>query len=517
MNQFLDLGDIDDFAGEMKERSLTMKKTQEAQRPKREEVVLDDDDILAQVDDLLEAGSQPQIQTQTQPEEEELQRPERQILTAQFEGEASMPSGGVDDSLSAVDDLIGQMQQDEGSLLANETDLIVNWDSVTNCLIDFVAVFCKTFSGSLSEQDKSEMTELANYYVTEVKTNYEKFPFWLSTLDNDNVVTLHTSRNQTKESAESLAKNLASYNSNPDQKNQRMLLNKVQTAVADCWCFYEAVNVGWSYDSVMFGKIEALVKTAKRLFAAAKCESGEDWVSVCLDSLNSALVTERNSNFVSYSKKSLPLQMDISNCSVMLAKIIKRAQLTGDEHRRLPVPKTRHLLENLSKAFVQQVKILHGKLRTPASEPKPVVYTNEVMAMFSNGYKTAAKSVLESIDAYTNTFGSSLDVDVQELIELGEYISKHVGKMADLFRALPVQIVSNIMPIVFNVSKMARIIVKWAELESTDSKTRDLLLSTMQTALHYSIQAKCLSCLKAVAYPILEIESSLFTASRFVL
>jgi len=72
----------------------------------------------------------------------------------------------------------------------------------------------------------------------------------------------------------------------------------------------------------------------------------------------------------------------------------------------------------------------------------------------------------------------------------------------------------NIMGIAFNISKIARVVVKWAELPSTGSKTRDLLLSTMQTALNYSIQAKAISSLKAASFPILEIESSLFTACR---
>ena len=180
----------------------------------------------------------------------------------------------------------------------------------------------------------------------------------------------------------------------------------------------------------------------------------------------------------------------------------------------MPTPKTRNLIESLSKAFVQQVKELHTKIRTPPPQPKPIVYTNEIMTTFGGGYKQAAKTVLESIDAYSNMFGSSLDVDVQELIELGELMSKSVAKMAELFRSVPIKIVENIMGIAFNISKMARIVVKWSELPSTDPKTRDLLLSTMQTAINYSIQAKCISSLKAASYPILEIESSLFTACR---
>ena len=242
----------------------------------------------------------------------------------------SMPK---DSSINVVDDLLVEMQHNEGSILAHETDLIVNWDSVTNCLIEFISLFCKTLSGSLPENEKSEFQELGDYYLSEVKLNWEKFPFWLVTLDNENVVTLHSGRNQTKESAESLVKAVSQYNQLSDQRNQKALLTRVQTAVADCWSFYEATNINWGYDSVVFKEIEVLVKVIKRLFASAKCESGEDWTMICLESLQIALKVERIGNFVAFSKKNLNLQIDIGTCCIMITKIIKKTQTTGDIHR----------------------------------------------------------------------------------------------------------------------------------------------------------------------------------------
>jgi hypothetical protein len=132
----------------------------------------------------------------------------------------------------------------------------------------------------------------------------------------------------------------------------------------------------------------------------------------------------------------------------------------------------------------------------------------------AKGYKSASKSLLDSIDNFCNLMGQSVDVDVQELIELGEFISRDISKMAKLFRDVPASLVVNVLNVAFNISKMARIIVKWAELPTTHQLTRDLLLSSMQTALNYSIQAKLLSSLKAASYPVVEIESSLYTALR---
>ena len=79
---------------------------------------------------------------------------------------------------------------------------------------------------------------------------------------------------------------------------------------------------------------------------------------------------------------------------------------------------------------------------------------------------------------------------------------------------MPAALVLNVLNVAFNVSKLARIVVKWAELPTTHQLTRDLLLSSMQTALNYSVQAKLLSSLKAASYPVVEIESSTYTALR---
>eukprot|EP00697_Spironema_sp_BW2_P009679 gnl/Spiro4/24649_TR12232_c0_g2_i1.p1 gnl/Spiro4/24649_TR12232_c0_g2~~gnl/Spiro4/24649_TR12232_c0_g2_i1.p1 ORF type:complete len:244 (-),score=7.60 gnl/Spiro4/24649_TR12232_c0_g2_i1:5-661(-) len=209
----------------------------------------------------------------------------------------------MDSSLNAVDELLDEMQDSQGSILAHETDLIVNWDTVSNCLIEFIALFSKTTLGTLSEQEKSELLELGEYYLTEVRANWEKFPFWLVTLDNENIVSLHTCRNQTKESAEMLMKSISQYNQLPNQPNQKTLLSRVQTVVADCWCFYEATNISWGYDSVVFAEIEAYVKVVKRFFSAAKCENGENWTNICLESLQASLKVERIGNFIAYSKK----------------------------------------------------------------------------------------------------------------------------------------------------------------------------------------------------------------------
>ncbi len=40
----------------------------------------------------------------------------------------------------------------------------------------------------------------------------------------------------------------------------------------------------------------------KRLFLAAKCESGEDWVTICLIASNQTVIVSRLANFISFSK-----------------------------------------------------------------------------------------------------------------------------------------------------------------------------------------------------------------------
>lgn len=258
-----------------------------------------------------------------------------------------------------------------------------------------------------------------------------------------------------------------------------------------------------------------MIKIAKRLLLAAKCESGEDWVTVCLLASNQSVLVARVCNFVSFMKRSLNTQKDISNVVVLIAKLIKRIMQVGDEYRRTPDnAKYKHQLNELQKAFIQQIRQLHLKVRTPPAAAEAVVYTPEVLLELATGYKNASKSLLDSIDNFSGLFGSSTDVDVQEMIELGEFISRDISKMAKLFRDVPAALVVNVLNVAFNVSKLARVIVKWAEAPSTHQLTRNLLLSSMQTALNYSIQAKLLSSLKAASYPVVEIESSTYTALR---
>jgi hypothetical protein len=145
---------------------------------------------------------------------------------------------------------------------------------------------------------------------------------------------------------------------------------------------------------------------------------------------------------------------------------------------------------------------LHSKIRTAVGGADSVVYTPETLLELAQGYKSASKSLLDSIDNFCQIAGTSADVDVQELIELGEFISRYfegnknkkdinntqnktrdVSKMSKLFRDVPASLVVNILNVAFNVSKLARVIVKWAELPTTHKITRDLLLSCMQVVL----------------------------------
>jgi hypothetical protein len=86
----------------------------------------------------------------------------------------------------------------------------------------------------------------------------------------------------------------------------------------------------------MFSQIEELIKVVKRLLLAAKCESGEDWVTICLLSSNQAVLMSRVCSFVSFSKRSLQTQKDISNVCVLILKVVKRIMQVGDDYRRVP-------------------------------------------------------------------------------------------------------------------------------------------------------------------------------------
>lgn len=83
-----------------------------------------------------------------------------------------------------------------------------------------------------------------------------------------------------------------------------------------------------------------------------------------------------------------------------------------------------------------------------------MVYTPEILLELATGYKSASKSLLDSIDNFCQLGGTSTDVDVQEMIELGEFISRDVAKMSKLFRDIPASLVVNVLNIAFNVSKV---------------------------------------------------------------
>ncbi len=85
-----------------------------------------------------------------------------------------------------------------------------------------------------------------------------------------------------------------------------------------------------------------------------------------------------------------------------------------------------------------------------------VVYTPETLLELATGYKSASKSLLDSIDNFCQIAGTSSDVDVQEMIELGEFISRDVAKMSKLFRDIPASLVVNVLNIAFNVSKVRK-------------------------------------------------------------
>ncbi len=438
------------------------------------------------------------------------------LVRTQYAGGDATPTAVSTAGLDEVDNLLGQIKGEESHQLADSTQFIVNQDAISNCVIDFISLYTKLSQGPLPPEDVTEFVSLTEFLREEIMANYDKFALWLETLPNENLVSLHANRNQLKQSSAALLEVVKRYAGDSKKSDiVREIQTRVQTIVGDCWSFYVNSNDPWKYDHVVFYQVEELIKVAKRLLLAAKCESGEDWVTVCLLASNQAVVVARVCNFVSFTKRNLHLQKDISNVVVLLAKLIKRTMQVGDDCRRAPDnAKFKSQLNELQKAFIAQIRVLHQKVRAPVAAADSVVYTPEILLELATGYKSASKSLLDSIDNYCSLFGSSSDVDVQELIELGEFISRDISKMAKLFRDVPAALVVNVLNVAFNVSKLARIIVKWAELPSTHALTRDLLLSAMQTALNYSIQAKLLSSLKAASYPVVEIESSTYTAMR---
>ncbi len=443
-----------------------------------------------------------------------VQREQPKLVQTQYaEGDADVAAAaGLDD----VDALLGQIKGEESHQLAVSTQFIVNQDAISNCVIDFISLFAKSVTSTLPQEDLAEFVSLAEYLREEIMVNYDKFSMWLETLPNENLVSLHANRNQLKQSSAALLEAVKQYAAESNKKEvAKALLTRVQTVVGDTWSFYINSNDPWKYEHAIFAQIEELIKVAKRLLMAAKCESGEDWVTVCLVASNQVVMVSRLCNFVSFSKRSLDVQKDISNVVVLLSKLIKRIIQVGDDYRRVPDnAKFKMQLNELQKAFISQIRVLHQKVRTPVGAAESVVYTPEILLELAKGYKSASKSLLDSIDNFCQLMGSSTDVDVQELIELGEFVSRDISKMSKLFRDVPASLVVNVLNVAFNVSKLARIIVKWAELPTTHQLTRDLMLSCMQTALNYSIQAKLLSSLKAASYPVVEIESSTYTALR---
>lgn len=68
-------------------------------------------------------------------------------------------------------------------------------------------------------------------------------------------------------------------------------------------------------------------------------------------------------SFLTIFQRSLEVQKEISNVVVLLAKLTKRIIQVGDDYRRVPDnSKFKLQLNELQKAFINQIRVLHGKV-----------------------------------------------------------------------------------------------------------------------------------------------------------
>lgn len=167
-------------------------------------------------------------------------------------GSADVRSSAVA-GLDDVDNLLGQIKQDESAQLAESTKFIVNQDAITNCVVDFISIYAKTAVGPLPAEDVAEFVSLAEFLREEIMVNYDKFALWLETLPNENLVSLHANRNQLKQSSAALLEVVKRYGSEARRADMtKELQTRVQTMVGDCWSFYVNTNDPWKYDHVVF-------------------------------------------------------------------------------------------------------------------------------------------------------------------------------------------------------------------------------------------------------------------------